>query len=99
MEGIETIQTASVQINYLAMNRDPQIGGPMSDERVNLAVRYALDYDGLRQLNSEKGYTPGSVIPVGIEAAWDPSHAFSQDQDSARELLAEAGYAMASTPP
>jgi peptide/nickel transport system substrate-binding protein len=91
-EGIETIQTASVQMNYLAMNRNPDIGGPMSDERVNAAVRYALDYEGIKLLNSANAYTPGSVIPVGIEAAWDPSRALSQDQDKARALLAEAGY-------
>jgi peptide/nickel transport system substrate-binding protein len=91
-EGIETIQTASVQMNYLAMNRDPEVGGPMSDERVNAAVRYALDYDGIKLLNSPSAYTPGSVIPVGIEAAWDPSRALSQDLDLARSLLAEAGY-------
>lgn len=92
VDGVETLQTASVQMNYLAMNRDPDVGGPMADERVNAAVRYALDYDGIKLLNSPLAFTPGSVIPVGIEAAWDPSRALAQDQDQARALLAEAGY-------
>ena len=92
VQGITTVQTASVQMNYLAMNRDPEIGGPLADERVNNAVRYALDYEGLKQLNSESAFTPGSLIPVGLETAWSPEQAVSQDQARARELLAEAGY-------
>ena len=70
VEGISTIQTASLQTNYLAMNRDLDVGGPMADERVNNAVRYALDYEGFRQLNSEEAFTPGSLIPEGIFTSW-----------------------------
>jgi len=46
----------SVYTHFLLMNQDPEIGGIVSDPTVQLAVRYALDYEGYKTIW-------GGVIP------------------------------------
>lgn len=90
--GLSVFQAASLDMHYLAMNRNPDKGGPLSDPLVEQAVRYALDYEGLRLLNSPSAITPPSMIPVGFFAAFTPDQGIKRDLDRARELLTEAGY-------
>lgn len=78
-------------VHFLLMNADPTIGGPMSDSRVQMAVRLALDYEGYKALWG--GVNPAANLAVGLLGALDPSEALTRDLDRARELLAEAGYA------
>ena len=85
-------QGASPTIHYIALNRDPEIGGPVADPTVDLAIRYALDYEGLRFLNSPNSMTPAAMIPIGFFSALSPDQGFTRDVDKAIELLAEAGY-------
>ena len=73
------------------MNRDPEVGGPVSDPNVALAIRYALDYEGYTDLWAGS-MTPGTNMWVGIAGAFGPDQAFERDLDRARELLADAGY-------
>ncbi len=81
----------STWTHFLLMNRDPEIGGPMADPTVELAVRYALDYEGYRAL-WQGSVTPGTDMWVGIQGAFGQDQAFVRDLDRARELLTEAGY-------
>lgn len=93
LEGTEGITIASnpgVIVHFLLMNNDPEIGGPVSNPLVQLAIRYALDYEGYQALWG--GITPGSIMAVGLQTAMGPETAFTRDLDRARELLAEAGY-------
>lgn len=90
--GIAVSQIGGTSLHYLGMNRDPEIGGPMADPLVNLAVRYALDYEGLRMLNSPNAITPPAMVPVGFFGALPADRAFKRDLTKAKELLAEAGY-------
>ena len=78
-------------IHFLLMNRDPEIGGPVSDPAVALAIRHSLDYKGYTDLWAGS-ITPGSNLWVGLPGAFGPERAFERDLDRARELLAEAGY-------
>lgn len=77
--------------HFILMNRDADIGGPVSDPTVALAIRYALDYQGYTDL-WQGSVTPGSNMWVGIAGAFGPDQAFERDLDRSRELLAEAGY-------
>jgi peptide/nickel transport system substrate-binding protein len=77
--------------HFLLMNRDPEIGGPMADPTVALAIRHALDYEGYTQLWTGS-VTPGSNMWVGLAGAFGPDRAMVRDLDRARELLAEAGF-------
>jgi peptide/nickel transport system substrate-binding protein len=77
--------------HFLLMNRDPDIGGPMADPLVARAVRYALDYQGYRDLWAGS-VTPGSNMWIGLAGAYGQDRAMERDLERARELLAEAGY-------
>lgn len=90
-EAIEVYRGPSTYTHFLLMNADEAIGGPMSNPTVQLAVRYALDYEGYKTLWG--GVTPGTNLTVGLQGAFGEDQAFSRDLDRAMELLAEAGYA------
>ncbi len=77
--------------HFLLMNRDPGVGGPVSDPLVARAVRYALDYEGYRELWAGS-VTPGSNMWIGLAGAYGQDEAMQRDLELARELLAEAGY-------
>jgi peptide/nickel transport system substrate-binding protein len=74
------------------MNRDPEIGGPMANPLVAKAVRYALDYQGYRDLWAGS-VTPGTNMWIGLAGAYGQDKAITRDLDMAKSLMAEAGYA------
>lgn len=90
-EAIQIFQGLDRWTHFLLMNRDPEIGGPVSDPQVALAIRLALDYEGYRDL-WPGSTTPGSNMWVGLQGAFGADRAVERDLDRARELLAEAGY-------
>jgi peptide/nickel transport system substrate-binding protein len=90
-EGLTVWRGSGNIVHFLLMNADPEVGGPMSDPRVQQAVRLALDYEGYTALFG--GVTPASVIPVGFLGAYGTDRAPVRDVEAARALLAEAGYA------
>lgn len=77
--------------HFLLMNRDPEIGGPVADPQVALAIRLALDYEGYRELWTGSA-TPGSNMWIGLQGAYGADRAIVRDLDRARDLLTEAGY-------
>ena len=77
---------------FLKGNQNPEVGGAMSDPTVQLAVRYALDYEGIRLLSGGQAVTPASMLPVGFLGAMEANSGLERDIAKAQELLAEAGY-------
>jgi peptide/nickel transport system substrate-binding protein len=93
LEGNADITVASTPgniIHFLIMNENPDIGGPVSNPQVQLAIRYALDYEGYKALWG--GITPGTNMVVGFPDAFGEDKAFVRDVDKAKELLTEAGF-------
>lgn len=90
--NVVVYQGLSDTLVFLKGNQDPEIGGPMSDPTVQLAVRYALDYEGIRLLAGGQSVTPASMLPVGFLGAYPPNSGFQRDVEKAKSLLAEAGY-------
>ncbi|MBZ0283165.1 MAG: ABC transporter substrate-binding protein [Anaerolineae bacterium] len=93
LEGNADIAIARGPANithFLLMNADPAIGGPVSDPKVALAIRYALDYEGYKTLWG--GVAPGSNLAVGLLGALGEDQALKRDLDMAKQLLTEAGY-------
>lgn len=87
-----TIKTSPVATTFtLMMNRDPDIGGPFANPKVQQAVRYALDYDGIMALAGPGAVRLAGTIPVTMPGALDPREAFKTDRARARALLKESG--------
>ncbi|GIK42864.1 MAG: ABC transporter substrate-binding protein [Chloroflexota bacterium] len=81
------------QIFFLLMNMDPAIGGPMTQDVVQDAVRLAVDTDGIRQLMGGSAATPVNILPVHWPFALDQSQRIQRNVDAAKAKLAEAGFA------
>ena len=89
-ESIEIFRGPNTLTHFIIMNTEEEKSGPFANPTVQLAVRYALDYEGYKTLWG--GVTPGTNMWVGFFSAFGEDRAFSRDLDKARELLAEAGY-------
>ena len=76
--------------HVLLMNRDPEIGGPVSDPNVALAIRYALDYEGY--LGLWGGEQPGTNLATSIVGAFTSDQGIERNLDMVRRLLSDAGY-------
>jgi peptide/nickel transport system substrate-binding protein len=81
---------ASCQWVEFADQFDPK--SPWHDQRLRLAVNYALDRDGINNAGC-LGFCPpaGVIIPRPMEFVLD-TKPYPYDPNKARELLAEAGY-------
>ena len=88
---IKIVSTPGNITHFLLMNDDPTIGGPVSNPKVQLAIRYALDYDGYKELWG--GVTPGTNLAVQFAGAFGEDKAFKRDLDKAKSLLKDAGFA------
>ena len=90
---LKVVQGTGADIFFLLMNESPdQTGGTMSNPMVQNAIRYAIDYDGIKELVGGPAVTPPSILPVGFLGAYGPDHAFKRDTNMAMSLLAQAGY-------
>jgi peptide/nickel transport system substrate-binding protein len=90
---VKVIQGVGADIFFLLMNENPDVtSGTMSNPLVQNAIRYALDYDGIKELVGGPGVTPPSVLPVGFLGAYGPDRAFKRDLNMASALLTQAGY-------
>ena len=89
---IQVFSTHSDTLIFLLCNQDPEIGGPVTDPLVQLAIRYAIDYEGFRLLSGRGANSPAAMVPLGFAGALDPSEGIIRDLDKARELLTQAGY-------
>jgi peptide/nickel transport system substrate-binding protein len=90
---IKVVEGQGTDMFFLLCNANPELtDGIMSDDRVRNAIRYAIDYEGLRALAGGSAITPPTIVPFGFLGAWGPDKSYERDLDRARELLAEAGY-------
>ena len=87
---IEIYRGIGTLTHFVIMNTEEEKSGPFANPTVQLAVRYALDYEGYKTLWG--GVTPATNMTAGFFGDLGEEAAFSRDLDKARELLAEAGY-------
>ncbi len=90
-EGIAIKTATSAVCTFLMMNNDPAIGKEMANPKVQQAVRYALDYEGLKKLAGGNATLPLSIIPQGFVGAMNRPDNY-QDIEKAKALMKEAGY-------
>ncbi len=91
-DGLSVYTTGAFTLYFFTMNRHKEYGGPLSDHKVEQAVRYALDYEGFRKIAGPGAVTPAAMLPVGMFGAYGADKAPKRDLEKAKALLAEAGY-------
>ncbi len=85
------VTSASLPVNYcLLMNNSHPEGGIFSNPKVQQAVRYALDYEGILKIAGLGSSRIAGVIPPVLSGAMDSSTAVQTDLSKARALLKEA---------
>jgi len=80
------------QMFYIAFNNAQE---RFADDRVRLAFKYLVDYDGLAEtVMAYDGVPRADVVPLGAYGALDEKEGqpFYLDLDKAKALLTEAGY-------
>ena len=88
-ENLRNVQIPAHGIQYIGMNVSQ---GPLSDERVRNAVRWAIDYDAIRdEVMLGEALPLQGFIPTGY-LGHDPATPFQRDVEKAKQLLASAGY-------
>ena len=90
-EGVQVLKSQTAVCTFLLMNADPSIGGPMANADVQQAVRYAIDYKGLKEMCGEGATLPLSIVPQGFVGAQNRSDDY-RNLTKAKELMKKAGY-------
>jgi peptide/nickel transport system substrate-binding protein len=88
--GVVVRHSMSATTFYLLMNLDPKIGGPFSNPKVQQAVRYALDYQGLMALAGPGAVRLAGMLTPAFPGALPASEAIETDRGRAKALLKEA---------
>jgi peptide/nickel transport system substrate-binding protein len=91
--GVVVSTSPSATTFWIAMNMDPAIGGPFANPKVQQAVRYALDYNGIMKLAGAGAVRLAGLLSPSFPGALPASAAIKTDQAKARALLKEAGMA------
>ncbi len=92
-DKIATINASAKTVSFIMMNMDPAIGGPVSDPKVQQAVKYAIDYAGIQNICGSGSITPKSIIQVGFMGSLgELDTASAQNLEKAKQLMKEAGY-------
>jgi peptide/nickel transport system substrate-binding protein len=90
--GLALARTLKPQIIYWAFNNANPI---FANEKVRLAMRYLIDYEGLgKTVMAYNGVPRASVVQLGAFGALDEKEGqpFKLDIEKAKQLLMEAGY-------
>jgi peptide/nickel transport system substrate-binding protein len=89
--GVTARSSPAATTFYVLMNNNGQVGGPFANPKVQQAVRYALDYDGILAIAGAGAVRLAGVIPTLFPGSLESRQAIRTDRAKARELLKEAG--------
>ena len=86
---LHLVETTSTNLMYLGMN----LGyAPLAQPAARKAIKYALDYDGLKEFALQGSLVPQQTFIPPMLAGYNPAQPYQRDVAKAKALLAEAGY-------
>lgn len=91
-DNIDVINDPTKTVAFVMMNMDESIGGPVSDPKVQQAIRKALDYKGVQEIVGSGTITPYALIQDGFMGSKGTRDVSYTDVEEAKKLLADAGY-------
>ncbi len=74
---------------FVATNMDPSISEVTANPKVQQAIRYALDYEGLVKIAGSGGEQMAGVVPSWMPGHLDPDDALEQDRDRSAQIVEE----------
>lgn len=93
--GLQVLSAPTIFYGLSLLDRDGTLGTPLADVRVRQAINYALDRESIADaLLGDYGFaTEQTVVPSEPGYVEELAGHYAFDQDRARALLAEAGFA------
>ena len=91
-DSVSVINDPTKTVAFVMMNMDKEIGGPVSDPKVQQAIRKALDYKGVQEIVGSGTITPYALIQDGFMGSKGTRDVSYTDVEEAKKLLADAGY-------
>ncbi|MGI8478041.1 MAG: ABC transporter substrate-binding protein [Thermomicrobiales bacterium] len=90
---LQILESQSLAYEYLALQTDPTVGGPMANKQVRQAIAHAVDYDGIiTNLTGGAAVRPATVVPLGLLGANEIKDlAFKTDLAMAQKLFDASG--------
>lgn len=88
--NVAILKVPALALAYLALNtvNNPAMRSPGAWD----AIRYAIDYDGLKTIYKDGGTPIAGCIPFGLGGALPQSEYVKQDLNKAKAALAAAGH-------
>ncbi|MDO5408067.1 MAG: ABC transporter substrate-binding protein [Eubacteriales bacterium] len=91
-DNVALINAATKTVGFVMMNMNEEYGGPVSNPKVQQAIRKALDYSGIQMICGEGTITPYDIIQSGFMGSKGERPVDYTNVEEAKALLAEAGY-------
>lgn len=92
VENVEILNAATKTVGFVMMNMNETYGGPVSNPKVQQAIRKAIDYAGVQMICGQGTLTPYDIIQVGFMGSKGERKTDYTNVEEAKKLLAEAGY-------
>ncbi|WP_127754816.1 ABC transporter substrate-binding protein [Devosia sp. 1566] len=90
-DGANVISQPGSDMGWLFLNANPEISATSSNPKIWEAVRYGLDYEGIRSIAGESAGRPGGIIPSIILGSLPTQDAPVRDVERAKAAVAASG--------
>jgi len=90
-DNANVISQPGSDMGWLFLNANPEVSTTSSNAKIVEAVRYGVDFEGIRQIAGESAGRPGGIIPSLILGTLPTEDAPVQDIERAKAAVAESG--------
>lgn len=92
-DNANVISQPGSDMGWLFLNANPDVSATSSNPKIVEAVRYGVDFEGIRAIAGESAGRPGGIIPSIILGALPSEEAPVRDVERAKAAVAASGIA------